>query len=262
MYETTLPDETTLTSAWSAIRRAYMQMAAKGNGRFATFKNDKVYHNGNPVAGHQTILERRPMVSKPQIALTFDDGPSNVTHRVLGALEKAGAKATFFVVGGRIARYEHELKRMAAGGFQIGNHTWDHDFISKISESELRRTIERTNEAIYKACGVTPTVMRPPSSFYNDTALAVLAEMGLPAVFWNVDPRDWETKDAQSTIDHVLNRAEDGRIIIMHDVYEQTADAVEIIVPQLISRGFDLITVDELACSRGGMRPGEIYFGF
>jgi hypothetical protein len=71
-----------------------------------------------------------------------------------------------------------------------------------------------------------------------------------------------ETKGAQSIIDHVLDRAEDGCIIVMHDVYEQTADAVEIIVPQLISRGFELLTVGELACSRGGMRPGERYFGF
>ena len=223
---------------------------------------NKVYHYGNPAKGHQTILERCPMVSKPKIALTFDDGPSNVTGRVLDVFEKAGAKATFFVIGNRVARYEHTLKRMASGGFQIGNHTWNHEFISKISEAELRRSIERTNEAIYKACGVTPTVMRPPSSFWNDTALAVLCEMGFPAVFWNVDPRDWETKDAQSTINHVFDRAEDGRIIIMHDVYEQTADAVEIIVPQLISRGFELLTVGELACSRGGMRPGERYFGF
>ena len=86
--------------------------------------------------------------------------------------------------------------------------------------------------------------------------------MGLPAVFWNVDPCDWEMRDSQSTIDHVLEKAEDGRIVIMHDYLEATADAVEVIVPELVERGFELLTVHELAQRRGGMLPGERYYGF
>ena len=199
---------------------------------------------------------------KPQIALTFDDGPSDATMRVLDALEKAGAKATFFVVGERVAGHERELKRMAAGGFQIGNHTWGHECIDRIPEEELRRTLGSTNEAVQNACGVTSAVMRPPGGVWSDAALAVLGEMGFPAVLWNVDPRDWETRDAQSTIEHVLGKAEDGRIVIMHDRYESTADAVEVIVPELVSRGFELLTVSELAQARGGMQPGERYYGF
>ena len=199
---------------------------------------------------------------KPQIALTFDDGPSDATMRVLDALEKVGAKATFFVVGERVAGHERELRRMAAGGFQIGNHTWSHELISRIPEEELRRTLGSTNEAVRNACDVLPAVMRPPGGVWSDAALAVLGEMGLPAVFWNVDPRDWETLDAQSTIEHVLDKAGDGRIVIMHDRYEPTADAVEVIAPELVSRGFELLTVSELARARGGMQPGTRYYGF
>ena len=201
-------------------------------------------------------------MARPQIALTFDDGPSDVTTRVLDALEKAHALATFFVVGERVAEHEPMLRRMAAGGFQIGNHTWSHEYINKVTEDELRRTISRTNDAIQGACGVMPEVMRPPGGMWSDAALAVLGEMGFPAVFWNVDPRDWETRDAQSTIDHVLEEAEDGRIVIMHDLYESTADAVEVIVPELVSRGYELVMVNELAWRRGGMQPGVKYFGF
>lgn len=201
-------------------------------------------------------------MTRPQIALTFDDGPSDVTMRVLDTLEEANAKATFFVVGKRITGHERELKRMAAGGFQIGNHTWNHDYINKIPEGELRRTLSQTNDAIREACGVTPTSMRPPGGVWSDDALAVLGEMGFPAVFWNVDPRDWDTQDAQSTIEHVLERAQDGSIVIMHDRYEPIADAVEAIVPELVSRGFELLTVDELASRRGGMKPGARYYGF
>lgn len=201
-------------------------------------------------------------MTRPQIALTFDDGPSGATMRVLDVLEKANAKATFFVVGERVAQHVPQLKRMAAGGFQIGNHTWSHEFISRIGEDELRSTLARTTDAIRNACGVTPETMRPPGGVWSDAALAVLADMGLPAVFWNVDPRDWETLDAQSTIGHVLDEAEDGRIVIMHDLYEATADAVEAIVPELVSRGFELVTVRELAKGRGGMLPGKRYYGF
>ena len=199
---------------------------------------------------------------KPQIALTFDDGPSDVTARVLDALEKAGAKATFFVVGERVAGHERELRRMVAAGFQIGNHTWSHEYISRIPEEELRRTLGSTNEAVQNACGVMPTVMRPPGGVWSDAALAISSEMGFPAVFWNVDPRDWETLDAQTTIEHVIDKAEDGRIVIMHDRYESTADAAEVIVPELVSRGFELLTVSELAQARGGMQPGARYYGF
>ena len=199
---------------------------------------------------------------KPQMALTFDDGPSHVTGRILDALENAGAKATFFVTGKRVASYERELKRMVAGGFQIGNHTWDHDFLRDDREEEFRRSLSQTNDAIHSACGVTPTIMRPPGGVCSDYALSVLREMGFAAVFWNVDPRDWETRDAQSTVEHVLEWAKDGRIVIMHDLYESTADAVEDLVPMLVSRGYELLTVDELTRDRGGLQPGTKHYGF
>ena len=201
-------------------------------------------------------------MSRTQVALTFDDGPSNSTNRVLDVLEEAGAKATFFVIGERATDHERQLRRMAAGGFQIGNHTWSHEYISKIPPDKLRQTLLRTSEAICDACGVTPTIMRPPGGAWSDGALAVLGEMGLPAIFWSVDPRDWETQDAQSTIDHVLSHVEDGSIVIMHDRYEPTGDAVEIIVPELVSRGIELLTIDELAKGRGGLRSGGRHYWF
>lgn len=201
-------------------------------------------------------------MARPQIALTFDDGPSNVTERVLDVLEKAGAKATFFVLGERVALHAPQLRRMVANELQIGNHTWSHNCISGIGEDELRGTLARTDDAIRQACGVTSEAMRPPGGVCSDAALSVLTEMGLPAVFWNVDPRDWETQDAQKTIDHVLDKAADGRIVIMHDIYESTADAVETLVPELVSRGFSLVTVHELAEGRGGMQLGERHYGF
>ena len=201
-------------------------------------------------------------MARTQVALTFDDGPSYVTDRVLDVLEEVGVKATFFVIGERVADHERQLRRMAACGFQIGNHTWNHKFISKMSSDELRQTLLQTNDAICGACGVTPTIMRPPGGAWSDEALAVLGEMGLPAVFWSVDPRDWETQDAQSTINHVLSHVEDGSIVIMHDRYEPTADAVEVIVPELVSRGIELLTIDELAKGRGGLRSGGRHYWF
>ena len=199
---------------------------------------------------------------RPRIALTFDDGPSEVTNRVLDVLEVAGAKATFFVLGERVEHYTSELRRMAAGGFQIGNHTWSHEYISRISEEELRSTITRTNDVIREACGVTPTVMRPPGGVWSNDALDVLADMGFPAVFWHTDPRDWETEDALSIIDSVFHNVLAEDVVIMHDLYESTADAVEAIVPEFVSHGIELVTIDELAKSCGGLRPGRKYYRF
>ena len=200
--------------------------------------------------------------ARPQIALTFDDGPSEVTNRVLDVLEEAGAKATFFVLGEQVEDHVPELRRMAAGGFQIGNHTWGHEYISRISEEELRSTLTRTNDAIREACGVTPTVMRPPGGFFSYEALDVLADMGFPVLFWGTDPRDWETKDAASTIDYVFHNVVARDVVIMHDVYESTADAVEVIVPELLSIGVELVTIDELAKGCGGLCPGRMYRRF
>jgi len=203
------------------------------------------------------------MSSNKKIALTFDDGPSiPATDRILTVLEKEKARATFFVVGERVSAHSAQLKRMVQNSFQIGNHTWKHEYISRITKEELQQTIQNTSDAIADACGVTPVIMRPPGGFVDTASASIVGRMGLAAVLWSVDPRDWKTRDTQSTIDYILMHAADGAVILMHDLYEATAAAAEFLIPELKRQGYDLVTVEELAADRGGISPGNVYYDF
>lgn len=199
--------------------------------------------------------------ARPMIALTFDDGPSSEnTPRVLSYLESVGGKATFFMVGNRVAPNAGLLQRMVADGCEVGNHTWGHETLTKLSNEQIINTLNAANDAIQAACGVRPIVMRPPGGAYNDNVLANVGNLGMSAYYWSVDTRDWKTRNAQATIDHVLANAKDGDIILMHDIHSATADACAVLIPELVNRGFQLVTVSELASYRGGGVPGNIYF--
>lgn len=199
---------------------------------------------------------------KPMVALTFDDGPSKYTPRILDTLEANGAKATFFMVGNRIGDYKGTVKRMVNLGCEPASHTWDHTYITKMAESALLTNLGQVDTAVQAASGVTTKLMRPPGGYVNDVSKATLAKKGVPAIMWSIDTLDWKTKNAQKTIDAVLNHVQDGDIVLMHDLYGTTVDAVEVIVPELIKRGYQLVTVSELASYRGGMTPGHTYGKF
>jgi peptidoglycan/xylan/chitin deacetylase (PgdA/CDA1 family) len=177
----------------------------------------------------------------------------------LDALKASGAKATFFVVGNRVHDHAGLLRRMAAEGHQIGNHTWNHDMIHLMDEEDLRRSIQKTEDAIYQACQVKPVIMRPPGGTHSPASRQMLKEMGLPLILWSVDPKDWRSRNVESNLNYVLSHTWNGDIILMHDLYEATAAAVEIFLPELIARGFELVTVDELARRGSRPKPGTVY---
>lgn len=200
---------------------------------------------------------------QPMIALTFDDGPkASVTNRILKSLEEAGGRATFFMVGSNVAVNEDSVNQMVAQGCQVGNHTFGHKYITNLTAQELETQLGGTNQAVLDACGILPMVMRPPGGKTDEASLNALAEMGMPAILWSIDTKDWKHRDAQITIQTVLDQVRDGDIILMHDIYSATADAAEVLIPALVERGFQLVTVGELASFRGGMAPGQKYYRF
>lgn len=198
---------------------------------------------------------------RPMVALTFDDGPSAAnTHRILNVLEANGAKATFYVVGTNIHGAGADAMRRAVSlGCEIGNHTYNHENLVKISAQSVRDTIARTSARITEVTGVAPTTMRPPYGSINST---VLANTGMPVILWNIDTLDWKTKNTSRTVNHVLSNVKDGDIILMHETYATSAAAAEIIIPELVSRGYQLVTVSELAALRGGLTAGKTYGSF
>lgn len=182
------------------------------------------------------------------VALTFDDGPSKHTSRILDCLSANGAKATFFVVGPNVQRFGDTLRRAHALGMEIGNHTVNHKNLRNLSQTEVYSEINTNADYIEAAIGVRPSLVRPPYGNYSD---AILATANQPFILWSIDTLDWKTRNTQSTVDSVLSSVKDGDIVLMHDLYEPTAAAAEIIIPELIKRGFDLVTIPELAQRKG-----------
>jgi peptidoglycan/xylan/chitin deacetylase (PgdA/CDA1 family) len=204
------------------------------------------------------VVRRVDVGRDPVVALSFDDGPSDVhTALVLDLLAEHGAGATFFVVGGEIAGREHVLRRMVAEGHEIGNHTWSHPAASRVSDAVLRGEIARTNAEIESAVGVRPQLMRPP--YFDDpvrTARAAAAT-GVARTALGMMSRDWVDTSPESIAERVLRRARPGRIIVLHDACPRsgsrghgdpsiTVRALALILPALRDRGYRVVSVSGL----------------
>ncbi len=181
----------------------------------------------------------------PAVALTFDDGPkSSTTPVVLDIMEQYNAHCTFFMVGQNVAGNEDLIKRMETLGCELGNHTWDHAQLKKLSDDAFNEEISKATAAIEAAADHTKvTVMRPPYGAITDGQKQMV---DLPIIQWEVDTLDWKTKDTQATIDTVREQIKGGDIVLMHDIHEPTVEAVKTIVPMLQEKGYKLLTVSEL----------------
>lgn len=217
-------------------------------GLFGMQTDESLPHAENAAQTEVSAPVRQVDPTKPMLALTFDDGPYGpATLRILDALEAVGGRATFFIVGSRINGREETVKRIAASGCELGNHTYDHISLRGLSVSEIQNQLGKSEEKIFEVTGKHTTVTRPPGGAYDDTVLEVLQT---PAVLWTVDTMDWSHQNKDITVKRVLEHAEDGDIILMHDLFVPTAEAAEELIPELCARGFQLVTVSELIACR------------
>ena len=220
----------------------------------------KVYTKGVGASEKSNELKIRILdPNKPMVALTYDDGPySPVTNRILDVLEDYGGKATFFVVGNRVNEYASSVRRAAAMGCEIGNHTYNHTILTSAGASTIRSELSRTSDVVERLTGERPVIMRPPGGGFNST---VKANCDYPMIIWSVDTLDWKTRDSYSTVSSVKRNVKDGSIILMHDLYGATASATESFVPWLVSQGYQLVTVSELMEAKGiDMKDGTAYY--
>ncbi|MCI8782167.1 MAG: polysaccharide deacetylase family protein [Dorea sp.] len=198
--------------------------------------------------------------ARPMIALTFDDGPGKRTGELLEVLAANHAHATFFMQGKNVPRYQNEVKRMKEIGCELGSHSFDHPDLSKMDAAGIRDQIDRTNQNLKDAAGQPASVLRPPYGAIGSTLKSVA---GLPLILWNIDTLDWKTRNAQATIDNVMQKVKDGDIVLMHDIHTESIDAAIVLIPKLIEAGYQLVTVSELAAARGiGMQNGTSYTDF
>ncbi|WP_194893701.1 polysaccharide deacetylase family protein [Catenulispora pinisilvae] len=190
------------------------------------------------------------------IALTFDDGPGPDTGRLLDLLKAQNAPATFFVLGNQAVKYPDLVHREYAEGNEVGNHTWDHKDLSKLSAAAVQDEINRAADAIAEAGIPRPTLVRPPYGAVNDTVRAVA---GFPFIMWRVDPEDWKYPDPARVADQIVSHAKPGRIVISHDIHKTTVDAVPAVIQRLKQQGYTFVTVSTLM--KGvELRNGQSYF--
>lgn len=199
--------------------------------------------------------------TKPMIALTFDDGPSEHTLRILRVLAKYDARATFCVQGYNVETYPEIVKMAVAYGNEIASHTWSHPNLTEISSSRIRSQLQRTNDIVAQvADGYQIKVLRPPYGATNKTARNICAEMDMIIAHWQIDTLDWEHRNANKTYKNIVNQAKPGAIVLCHDIYENTAIAAEKAIPELIEKGYQLVTVSELmSFHKDGAKPGTVY---
>ena len=203
-----------------------------------------------------TILMLAPMLSAmPQaraegsklIALTFDDGPSGQTDRLLDTLAEYDSHATFFVCGYRIVDYPKQLQRIVDEGHQAANHTENHKNLTTLSAETLASEINKNLDRLKKVGGDTIYALRPVGGAYNDKVKA--AAQG-PLFNWSLDTLDWKYRDSDYVYNNIM-KAQDGDIVLMHDLYKTTVDAACRAIPALVSNGYELVTIQEMFRRKG-----------
>lgn len=197
--------------------------------------------------------------AKPMVALTFDDGPHGTwSDVILDVLEENHALATFFEVGNNVRAYPEAVKRMADLGCEVASHSNAHKNLSKLKLESLLNDLDTADEAFAAAGVEAPTLVRPPYGAVNKT---VKSATGRSMVTWTVDTEDWKSRNAQAVIDYVQGAGNlDGEIILMHSIYESTAQAVKVLVPWLQEQGYQLVTVTELLAYYYGELPQPDHF--
>jgi peptidoglycan/xylan/chitin deacetylase (PgdA/CDA1 family) len=187
-------------------------------------------------------------VDQPYIAVTFDDGPNaENTPRLLEMLKQRNIKATFFLIGQNAAANPDLVRRILADGNEVGNHSWTHPQLSKLSDDRVTAEITKTQDAIKQASGFTPTLLRPPyGAITPRQRVWIENQFGLNIILWSVDPFDWKRPGASVITQRILSQVRPGAIILSHDIHKQTVDAMPATLDGLIAKGYKFATVSQL----------------
>lgn len=225
----------TLLIAFILISLGYVQYKSPNN------QNTKQVFNG----------------SKKYVALTFDDGPHyKNTKLLLDGLRERNVKATFFIIGQNIGGNEEILKQMKEDGHLIGNHTYSHKNLFRLSKTRILNEIDKTNDLISSITGEVPSYFRPSYGNSNDK-IEHLTDM--KTVLWNCDSLDWKLRNSNRITKRVLNSVHDGSIILMHDIYKTSVNAALDIIDRLEKEGYEFVTVEELAKLNAEVNANLLY---
>jgi peptidoglycan/xylan/chitin deacetylase (PgdA/CDA1 family) len=210
--------------------------------------------------GHVRFAHANDVVNCAQVkcvALTFDDGPTPYTDRLLSILTANKAKATFFEIGNKVAANPAGAKRVVDAGMELGNHTWEHPNMATLPPEDVPSQLSRASDAISAATGVTPKLWRPPGGLTNAAVNEQAGKAGLAGILWDVIPYDW-INDSNTAASRLLlmSQIKRGSVVLLHDSYSSTVDLVEQFIPVLKANNYHLVTVTQLLGQRA---PGSVY---
>jgi len=210
--------------------------------------------------GHVRFAHANDVVDCAQVkcvALTFDDGPTPYTDRLLSILTANKAKATFFEIGNKVAANPAGAKRVVEAGMELGNHTWEHPNMTTLPPEDVPSQLSRANDAIAAATGVTPKLWRPPGGLTNAAVNEQAGRAGLAGILWDVIPYDW-INDSNTAASRLLlmSQIKPGSVVLLHDSYSSTVDIVEQFIPVLKANNYHFVTVTQLLGQRA---PGSVY---
>lgn len=209
------------------------------------------------LTGHVTRADDMSCSVVKCVALTFDDGPGPYTDRLLQVLKDNDAKATFFLIGNKVAANPAGAKRIADAGMEIGSHTWEHPNMTTIPPEDIAGQFSKANDAISAATGRTPTLWRPAGGLANDAVRQVAGRYGQAEILWDVIPFDWANDSNTAATRYMLmTQIKPGSVVLFHDTYSSTVDLVSQFIPVLKANGYRLVTVTELL---GPRAPGSSY---
>lgn len=222
-------------------------------------RQDELSADGGGEAAAEETKARVIDPDKPMVALTFDDGPcGEYSPLILDCLEKNNAVATFFEIGCNVAKYPEIDKRAAELGCEIGSHSYYHNVLPGQSQEDIAEDQRLCKEVFENAIGTDPVLIRPPQ---GSVVKSILNQYEQIFVGWSVDTEDWLYQNVDRTVNKVQQAGNlDGQVILMHSIYQESAQAAEILVPWLIEQGYQLVTVSELFYYHYGITPEKHYY--
>ena len=192
-----------------------------------------------PVIKNDKIIDPK----LPVVALTFDDGPSRYTKDIIDTLKSNNVNATFFVLGNKIEIYKDIISESIKNGNEIGNHSYNHKWLSKLSTNELLDQINKTQDILKETVNYTPTCFRPTYGSVNNR---IRKSINLSITLWTIDTKDWKINSVDRIVERAIKDIEDGDIILMHDIFQRSSEALKKIIPKLKEQGYQFVTISEL----------------
>lgn len=188
-------------------------------------------------------VAKLPQIEKKQIALTFDDGPSDYTIELSQGLYKRGVSATFFLLGENMEGRREMVEQLLKDGHTIGNHSYHHVELDRMKEEEAEKELEKTSQLILEWTGNRPLYVRPP---YGSWSRELEKSVDMIPVFWSVDSLDWKLQDTERIVTYITEQVKEGDIILMHDGYRSSVDAAFALCDRLLQEDYRFVEMEEM----------------